>query len=174
MLLLRFLERVPPLDSLPWIAHPLAMHIGFAALSLLSTGAVAAWFGRRAGFWGFWFGGTMLTALLAVAIATIMPGAAYVTLIAALAAALGSAPCCIIAIMQGRAPSQAAADFAVLLPGLIALAVLLPLLLLLYSALGAPAWPIGTVSLCLAAVFLLPLLCKRRRPPASASPQWRR
>ena len=77
--LLRFLGRVPPLDSPPWIAHPQAMHVGFAALSLLSTGAVAAWFGRRVGFWGFWFGGTMLTALLAVATAAIMPGAACVS-----------------------------------------------------------------------------------------------
>ena len=156
--LLRFLGRVPPLDSPPWIAHPLAMHIGFAALSLLSTGAAAAWFGRRAGFWGFWFGGTMLTALLAVAIATIMPGAAYAMLIAALAAALGSLPY-LAAIVKGRAPSQPAADFAALFPGLIGLAVLLPLLLLLYSALGVVAWPISTVSLCLTAVFLLPPLC---------------
>jgi len=155
--LLRFLGRVPPLDSPPWIAHPQAMHVGFAALSLLSTGAVAAWFGRRAGFWGFWFGGTMLTALLAVATAAIMPGAAYVMLIAALAAALGSLPC-LAAIVKGRAPSPLAADFAALFPGLIALAVLLPLLLLLYSALGVVAWPLSTVALCLTAVFLLPLL----------------
>ena len=100
----------------------------------------------------------MLTALLAVAIATIMPGAAYAMLIAALAAALGSLPY-LAAIVKGRAPSQPAADFAALFPGLTGLAVLLPLLLLLYSALGVVAWPISTVSLCLTAVFLLPLLC---------------
>jgi MFS family permease len=159
LVLLRFLGRVPPAESPPWIAHPLAMHIGIAALALLITTAVAGWFGRRAGFWGFWFGGTMLTALLAVAIAVIMPAAAYVMVFAALGAALGCAPV-IIALRKGGAPSQAAADFSVLLPGLIALLVQLPLLLLLYSALGAIAWPIGTVSLCLAAVFLLPLLAQ--------------
>jgi MFS family permease len=155
--LLRFLGRVPPTESPPWIAHPLAMHIGIAALALLITTAVAGWFGRRAGFWGFWFGGAMLTAILALAIAIVMPGAAYVMVIAALAAALGCVPF-MIALRKGRAPSQAGADFAVLLPGLIALLVLLPLLLLLYAALGAVAWPISAISLGLTAVFLLPLL----------------
>jgi hypothetical protein len=38
------------------------------------------------------------------------------------------------------------------------LAFLLPLLLMLYSALGALAWPISTMVLCLAGGFLLPLL----------------
>jgi hypothetical protein len=68
------------------------------------------------------------------------------------------------ALMQGRRPSQGAADFAVLFPGLIALSLLLPLLLLLYPALGAPAWPLGTVTLCVTAAFLLPLLGNATRP----------
>src|SRR6202041_3699472 len=53
--LLRFLGRLPPIQGPSWIAYPLAMHVGFAALTLLTTTAVAAGFGRRAGFWGFWF-----------------------------------------------------------------------------------------------------------------------
>jgi hypothetical protein len=52
----------------------------------------------------------------------------------------------------------------VLFPGLIALSLLMPLLLLLYPALGAPAWPIGTVTLCVTAAFLLPLLGNATRP----------
>lgn len=52
--LLRLLGRLPPLQGLSWIAHPLAMHVGFPALTLLTSTAVAAWFARRAGFWGFW------------------------------------------------------------------------------------------------------------------------
>jgi hypothetical protein len=161
--LLRFLGRLPPIQGPSWIAYPLAMHVGFAALSLLATTAIAAWFARRAGFWGFWFGASMLVALLSLGIALIIPAAGYVDLLAALAAALGFVPSA-WALKQGRRPSQGAADFAVLFPGLIALILLLPLLLLLYPALGAPAWPIGTITLCVTAAFLLPLLGNATRP----------
>jgi hypothetical protein len=80
-------------------------------------------------------------------------------LVTALAAALGVVPC-ILAILKNRAPSPGATELAVLLPGLVGFAVLMPLLTLLYSALGAVAWPLGTVSLGLSAVFLLPLLAQ--------------
>jgi Peptidase family M28 len=155
--LLRVLGRTPPIAGPSWIAHPLAMHVGFAALALLSTAAVAAWFARRAGFWGFWFGACMLAALLSLGTAIFIPAAAYVVLFAALAAVVGFVPSA-WAFMKGRRPPQGAADFAVLFPGFIGLALLLPLLLLLYPALGAPAWPVGTVTLCVTAGFLLPLL----------------
>jgi hypothetical protein len=161
--LLRVLGRLPPIQGLAWIAHPLAMHVGFAALTLLTTSAVAAWFARRAGFWGFWFGAGMLVAFLSLAIALFIPAAGYVVLLAALAAVLGFVPSA-AAVMKGRSPSQGAADFAVLFPGLIAVGLLLPLLLLLYPALGAPAWPIGTVTMCVTAAFLLPLLSCATRP----------
>ncbi len=161
--LLRVLGRIPPIAGPSWIAHPLAMHVGFAALALLSTTAVTAWFARRAGFWGFWFGASMLAALLSLVTALFIPAAAYVVLFAALAAVLGFLPTA-WAFMKGRRPPQGAADFAVLFPGLIALALLLPLLLLLYPALGAPAWPLGTVTLCVTAAFLLPLLGNATSP----------
>jgi hypothetical protein len=161
--LLRMLGRLPPIQGPSWIAHPLAMHVGFSALTLLTTTAIAAWFARRAGFWGFWFGACMLAAFLSLATALIIPAAGYVVLLAALAAVLGFVPSA-WDLMKSRRPSQGAADFAVLFPGLIALSLLLPLLLLLYPALGAPAWPIGTVTLCLTAAFLLPLLGNATRP----------
>ena len=163
LVLLHFLGRLPPLQGPSWIAHPLAMHVGFAALTVLTTTAIAAWFTRRAGFWGFWFGASMLSALLSLATALVIPAAGYVVLLAALAAVLGFAPSA-WALLQGRRPSQGLADFAVLFPGFISLGLLLPLLLLLYPALGAPAWPIGTVTLCLTAAFLLPLLGNATRP----------
>ena len=161
--LLRLLGRLPPLQGPSWIAYPLAMHVGFAALALLTTSAITAWFARRAGFWGFWFGASMLAALLSLAIAMFIPAAGYVDLLAALAAVAGIAPSA-WAVLKGRTPSRAAADFAALFPGFIALSLLLPLLLLLYPALGAPAWPIGTATLCMAAAFLLPLLANATRP----------
>jgi MFS family permease len=157
LVLLRFLGRLPPTGSPPWIAHPLAMHVASAALAVLSTTAVAAWFARRAGVWGFWFGASTLVAVLAVILADSFPGTDYVLLLAALAAALAALPCAAAAI-KGRAPTQGAAEFAVLFPGLIAFTVLMPLLLLLYAALGSMAWPICTVALCLIAAFSLPLL----------------
>jgi hypothetical protein len=161
--LLRFLGRLPPIQGDSWIAYPLAMHVGFAALAVLTTSAIAAWFARRAGFWGFWFGAGMLIALLALIIAIIIPAAAYIDLLAALAAVLGIAPCA-WALVHGRVPSQGAADFAALFPGFISLALLLPLLLLLYPALGAPAWPVGNLTMCATAAFLLPLLAQATRP----------
>ncbi|HEY2465057.1 MAG TPA: M28 family peptidase [Steroidobacteraceae bacterium] len=161
--LLRFLGRLPPIQGDSWIAYPLAMHVGFSALALLTTSAIATWFARRAGFWGFWFGASLLIALLSLLIAIIIPAAAYVDLLAALAAVLGVAPSA-WALMQGRGPSPGAADFAALFPGFISLGLLLPLLLLLYPALGAPAWPIGTLTLCVTAAFLLPVLAHATRP----------
>jgi hypothetical protein len=160
--LLRVMGRLPPIDAPPWIAHPLAMHIGFSALALLSAGAVAAWFARRAGFWGFWFGANLTVALLSVASAVIMPGASYLLLLAVLAGAFAPLPC-MLSLARGRTASQGAVDFAVLAPGLILFAVLLPLLLLLYPALGAMAWPITTVTLCLTTCFLMPLLANATR-----------
>jgi hypothetical protein len=160
--LLRAMGRIPPMSAPPWIAHPLAMHIGFAALALLSAAAAAAWFGRRAGFWGFWFGAGLGVAVLSVASATLIPGASYLLLLASLSAVLAPLPYMWL-LTRGRTPPQSAADFAVLTPGLILLAALMPLLLLFYSALGAPAWPITTVTLSLTACFLLPLLAVAAR-----------
>jgi hypothetical protein len=155
--LLRVMDRLPPIGAPSWIAHPLAMHIGCAALAVFSTGAVAGWFARRAGFWGFWLGGGSSLALLSIACAVAAPGAGYVVLLGALAAALAPLPC-VWHLARGRTPSQGALDFAALAPGLIMLAALLPLLLAMYSALGALAWPITTLALCLTGSFLLPLL----------------
>jgi hypothetical protein len=138
------------------------MHIGFSALALMSAGAVGAWFARRAGFWGFWFGGSLLVALLSVASAVAVPGASYLPLLAAWAAALAALPC-LMSFSRGRTPRPGAVDVAAIVPALILFAVLLPLLLLLYPALGAPAWPIVTVTLCLAAGFLLPTLANAGR-----------
>jgi Peptidase family M28 len=157
LMLLHFLGRVPPMGALPWIAYPTAMHVGSAALTLFCAAVSAAWFARRAGFWGLWFGAAMFTALLSVAGAILVPAAGYLMLVTALAAALGIVPG-VFAMLKGRMPSRGAADLAVLLPGLLGFSVLLPLLLLLYSALGAVAWPLGSVALSLSAIFLLPLL----------------
>lgn len=157
LLLLRSAGRVPPVGAPSWIAHPQALHMGFTALSVLSAAATAAWFVKRAGFWSFWFGGSLMVALLAVATAVLVPAASYLLVITAATAALASLPA-LRYMAQGHEPSHMAADFAVLAPGLVMFTILLPLLLLLYPALGAIAWPITTVALSMNAYFLVPLL----------------
>jgi Peptidase family M28 len=160
--LLRVFGKLPPLDALPWIAHPFAMQLVSAALAVLAACVVGAWCIRRAGFWGLWFGAALLIALLSVVAAAAVPGASFALLLAALAAALAPLPA-VRAIASGRECSQGAAEFAVLVPGLVFVAVLLPVMLLLYPALGAPAWPIQTVLWCLATALFLPLLANATR-----------
>jgi hypothetical protein len=160
--LLRAFGKLPPMGALPWIAHPLPMQLASVALALLAVCAVATWCTRRAGFWGLWLGGALLIALLSAATAAAIPGASFVLLLPALAAALAPLSA-MLAIGSGRKASQGAAEFAILGPGLVLIAVLLPVLLLLYPALGAPAWPLSTVALCLATSLLLPLLVNATR-----------
>jgi Peptidase family M28 len=162
IVLLRFLGKLPPTDAAPWIAHPLPMSIGAAFMALLSTGIVSAWFARRAGFWGFWMGGTLLIALLSVVFNALTPAASFAPLLGSLAAVLAALPC-VLGFLRSRTPTAVATDFAVLLPCFVLAAVLAPLLLLLYSALGALAWPISTVALCLTTTLLLPLLANATR-----------
>jgi Peptidase family M28 len=162
IVLLRFLGKLPPTDAAPWIAHPLPMSIGAAFMALLSAGIVSAWFERRAGFWGFWMGGALLVALLSVVFNALTPAASFAPLLGSLAAVLGALPC-VLGFLRSRPPTAAATDFAVLLPCLGLTAVLVPMLLLLYAALGALAWAISTIALCLTTTFLLPLLAKATR-----------
>jgi len=162
LVLLRFLGKLPPTGAAPWIAHPLPMSIGAAFMALLTAGIISAWLARRAGFWGFWMGGTLLVAVLSVVFNALIPGASFAPLVASLAAVLAALPC-VLSLLRSRLPTAGATDFAVLFPCLGLSAVLAPMLLLLYSALGALAWPISTVALCLITTLLLPLLANATR-----------
>ncbi|HEY2145592.1 MAG TPA: M20/M25/M40 family metallo-hydrolase, partial [Steroidobacteraceae bacterium] len=147
--LLRVFGALPPLNVDAWIAHPLPMHIASVAMAFGVAGAVSAWAARRAGFWGLWLGAASLMVMLAVAAAALLPGASYLLLLTGIAAVLAPLPC---------VPGWAAVDFAILVPWFVMLAVLLPLLWLVYPALGALAWPLSTSTLALAASLILPLL----------------
>jgi hypothetical protein len=185
--------KLAPLDSAPWIAHPLPMIIGAWAIPWGTAALVSLWLTPRAGFWGFWLGASLLLAALAVAVAATAPGACFPLLLGAWAAALalvpylmGSKPAPAIASHGSRitppsttstpststpststpststpstsTPSTTTVDFAGLLPLLVLLAALLPMVQLMYPALGALAWPLSTLALCLATSLLLPLL----------------
>jgi Peptidase family M28 len=157
LVLLRAFGALPPLDMGPWIAHPLPMHIASGAIALGALGAVGSWAARRSGFWGLWLGASSWIVLLSVAAAAMFPSAGYLLLLTAVAAVLAPLPCA-LQWLRGRTPSQAAAEFAVLVPWFVMLTLLLPLLLLMYPGLGAWAWPLSTITLALAASLLLPLL----------------
>jgi Peptidase family M28 len=156
IVLLEALGKLPPLDAGPWLAHSLAMNVATAALPLLTACVVCAWFSRRAGFWGFWLAAALLVSVLAVIVSALVPGASFVLLLTSLALIIAPLPS--LQNLRSGTISVGAADFAALLPGLTMVAALLPLLLLLYTALGALAWPICAITLCLATSLWLPLL----------------
>jgi hypothetical protein len=159
---LKACAKLPPLNAGPWIAHPLPMNMASAVLAFLAAGCVAAWFARRAGFWGFWLGTAGLIAALGVIASAIVPGASYVLLLPSLAAALAVLPCT-WRLIRSRPPYRTPADVVALVPCWAMFALLLPMLLLLYSALGALAWAIATTVLCLATSWLLPVLAAATR-----------
>ena len=165
MAVIEFLKacaKLPPLNAGPWIAHPLPMNMASALLAFLCAGCIAAWFAKRAGFWGFWLGTAGFIAVLCVAVSAVVPGASYVLLLPTLAAALSALPY-VARLVRRRPPTQAAANLAALIPCWAMFALLLPMVLLLYSALGAMAWAIATTVLCLATSWLLPVLADATR-----------
>ena len=168
-ILLLFLKsgKVPPLSQYSWIAHPAWMNMTCAALAAGAAGLCSHWLARRAGFWGFWLGTILLLAILAELQAAWLPGMGFVPLITAAAGAIAVIP------SLRPAPHTWLTDTAALAPAWIVFALLIPLLSLLYAALGSVAWTIDTLLLGLGATLLLPLLAAasklfRRRIMAAA------
>jgi Peptidase family M28 len=156
------LGKVPPLAGASWVAHPAPMHLASAALALFTAAGVSAWLARRAGFWGFWVAAALLDALLSVACALVMPGASFVFLLTAAAAALGALPVA-FSLARSRAAASWAAGVAALLPMLVIFAALFAQLQFLYMALGSLAWPVSTLVLGLGAATLMPPLAAATR-----------
>jgi len=154
---LRALGKVPPAAAYSWVADPAPLGAAFAALAALAAGLVGLAASRRAGFWGFWCGGSLVVAAFAIALGAALPAMSFLPLLPAVAAALAAAPA-VLALARREEPSAGAKILASVAPLWTFFALLLPLLLFLYPALGAVAWPIGTAVLGLAAVALLPLL----------------
>ncbi len=147
LMLLHAAGATPPL-SIAWIAHPAAMNVVCAALAVLAAGVCAGRLVRRAAFWGFWIGMTGVAAVLSVALALTFPGASFLPLLLAASA--------VIAALPGLGAPAAAG--AALIPAWVVFAGALPVLLILYPALGVVSWPLSTLLLCLCSTALLPLL----------------
>jgi len=159
---LRKSGKVPPFGQYSWIAHPAWMNMACAALAAAAAGVSSHWFGRRAGFWGFWLGTVLLLAFSAELLAVLRPGIGFPTLLAA-----GIAAVAVIPSLRANPPTGAAAsigtpswsmDIATLVPAWVLFALMIPLISLLYAAIGSVAWLIDTVLYSLSATLLLPLL----------------
>ena len=163
LLLLRKSGKVPPFGQYSWIAHPAWMNMVCAALAAVAAGVSSHWLARRAGFWGFWLGAVLLLAVSAELQAALRPGTGFLSLLAAGIAAIAVIPCLRANPSIGGASSTAAAsswsmDIAALAPAWMLFALLVPLVSLLYGAIGSIAWLIDTVLFSLSATLLLPLL----------------
>jgi hypothetical protein len=144
--------KVAPLSQYSWIAHPAWMSLTCAALAAAAAGLCSHWLARRAGFWGFWCGMILILAILAELQAVWIPGMGFVPLLTAAVGSIAVLPTLRAATHTWRA------DLAALAPAWIMCALLVPLLSLLYGALGSVAWIIDTLLLSLGATLLLPLL----------------
>jgi hypothetical protein len=144
--------KVPPLSQYSWIAHPAWMNMACATLAAGAAGISGHWFAKRAGFWGLWLGAVWLLTLLSAALAALRPGMGFIPLLTSAVAVVAAIPG-----VGAVAPSWRT-DAAALAPAWVMCALLIPMLSLLYPALGSVAWILDTLLLSMGAMLLLPLL----------------
>jgi hypothetical protein len=169
VLLLVLIGRFPSLGSGPWLAHPLPMTVACIAAAVAGAATVSLWFTKHTGFWGQWAGGATLCGVLVLLVSAAAPGASFAPAVAALATLLAVLPA-VGAQLRRRGGHDAAGspqgwrtDVACVSPALLTMAVLAPMIYLLYPAVGWPAWPIDTLLMSFAALMLLPPLAAATR-----------
>jgi Peptidase family M28 len=143
-----------------WVAHPLPAEIAFALLAIAIAIASGSLVARTAGFWGLWSGAWIWGALLSIVIGATSPGVSYVLLVPTIVAVLGALP----AAFEPRELGWTR-DVALLLPLVASAIVLMPLSLLLYSALGNQALVAIAVTAVLMVTPLIPLCAELRQLP---------
>ncbi len=161
-----FIDRLP---LFAWIAHPLGVHLACAALPLLAVSITGSWMAKRGGFWGTWWGGALLLSGLSVLLAVTLPGASFMVLVPAVAAALAAVPGLWSSASGDSLRTRAIAVFA---PPCFAMLVGAPIVSLCYSALGILSWPVITLLLTLSAMLLMPLLADPEMRRASRRLTW--
>lgn len=129
-----------------WVAHPLPAEIAFVLLGIAASIALESIVAKRAGFWGLWGGAWSWGAVFSIILSAASPGLSYVVLAPTIVATLASLP----ASIEPKEHSWAR-DVALLVPLVASAIVLMPLILLLYSALGNQA----LVAIALATVLLV-------------------
>ncbi|MGH9773694.1 MAG: M20/M25/M40 family metallo-hydrolase [Candidatus Acidiferrales bacterium] len=136
-----------------WIAHPTAVLIAFWGLAFVVVGWFAPLFRKEAVYWSAWCGVAMVWALLAIFHAWRRPGMTYPFLLLAAASVLAALPA-----LYNREPASWKAEFAAILPSIVAAVLVFPFALSLYDALGAALLPGVTVCVALVLIPLAPLL----------------
>lgn len=148
-------------DAMPvnWVAHPLPLEIVFWSLAVAGVLANAMFFGRRAQFWGLWFGVWLWLALIAILTSWLAPGLSYLVLLPALVAALTGLP---FTLRRGGTTGLA---FVVLLPLATAAILAYRPLILLYDALGNRGLPLSTLLVALLLTPVAPFCADLRMVP---------
>lgn len=145
-LALRLVLAVAGATPVEYLAHPLALEIAFALLGIAITIAWGSLAARAARFWGLWSGPWCWSALVSLILAVEMPGVSYIAFVPVTVAVLASLP----AMLDPRDQAWTC-DVALLLPLAASAIVQVPLILLLYRAMGNESL-VGTA---LAAVLLV-------------------
>jgi hypothetical protein len=140
------------------VAHPWALELAFAALAFFVTALIGSRLQRRAGFWGLYCSGTLLCALLALLLVRALPGASYLALLPALAGVLALIPAMGAAGSRVRAAWISSAELAAVTVCVVSFVLVLPLALLLYSALGGEGLPLLTLLLIYSSFTLAALI----------------
>ena len=168
MALMRVLGALSAGGAAATVAHPWALQMGFAAIAFFVTALIGARLQRRAGFWGLWYSGSLLCALLALPLARWLPGASYLALLPALAALLALLPA-----LGGAAASQAAraagerlsaTEWAAPAACALTFVLLLPIATPLFAALGADGLPVLTLLLVYGSFGVAALVAIIARP----------
>jgi hypothetical protein len=137
---------VPAAAAYSWAAWPFGMHAASLALAALAPACAERLCRGRAGPWSLWFAHTFVLGALAVLCCLMIPEPSFMFLLPALAYVLAAWPA------SRRASAAAVPAAAINVPVLVTTLVFVPILMLLYPALGADAW------VALAAVGALGLL----------------
>jgi hypothetical protein len=138
-------------------AHPWTLELAFAALGFLVTALLGAGLARRAGFWGLSCAGALWYALIALALARLLPGASYLALLPALAGLIALIP----AMRGGSGVARAwpaGAELAAVAVCGVSFVLVLPLVVPLFSALGGQGLPLLTLLLLYASFALAALV----------------
>jgi hypothetical protein len=144
--LMELLRQLGVLGAADAPAHARALQASFTGLAFFTTALAGAWLRRRAGFWGLWYPGSLLCALLAVVLARWLPGASYLALLPAIAALLALIP----TLLGGGAgcepaASLSSAELAALAVCVATFVLVLPIAVPLYGALGGGNLPLLTL-----------------------------
>jgi hypothetical protein len=136
------------LPALAWVAHPRFMHLAVGGASLFSMAVMARFMRKRSDALAAWLGGALLLALIALALAIVVPGTSFVPLLPSLAAALFALP-----LLFGREPN-AGRLLAVWLTAVVGA----PVVLFCYAGLGVLGFVTIAFFLGLANLLATPLL----------------